>query len=204
MNKIKSNKTPKHLVKRGKKGFGLKSFSLAAIAGLTLIGTQANAEGSVSPAAADIITAGDTQTLGEQSAYTYSDTDTGFKIIQYSIEKQTGKILDETVKYIDINKKSYENGTITYTWDSNNKLTVSLSGNSAKGYIEDNNYYGDYIGNVGETSSNNSAGAINVEAAAVGNITGDFINNTNSPGYVTGGGIQNILKVELFIVDMGI
>ena len=183
-----SNKIAKHLIKKNKKCFGLKSFSLAAIAGLTLFGAHANAEGSVSPAAADIITAGDTQTLGEQSAYTYSDTDTGFKIIQYSIEKQTGKILDETVKYIDINKKSYENGTITYTWDSNNKLTVSLSGNSAKGYIEDNNYYGDYIGNVGETSSNNRAGAINVEAATVGNITGDFINNTNSPGYVTGGG----------------
>ena len=44
MNKIKSNKTPKHLVKRGKKGFGLKSFSLAAIAGLTLFGMQASAE----------------------------------------------------------------------------------------------------------------------------------------------------------------
>ena len=44
MNKIKSNKTPKHLVKRGKKRFGIKSFSLAAIAGLTLFGLQAKSE----------------------------------------------------------------------------------------------------------------------------------------------------------------
>ena len=43
MNNFKNNKTPKHLVKRGKKGFGLKSFSLAAIAGLTLIGIQQQA-----------------------------------------------------------------------------------------------------------------------------------------------------------------
>ena len=207
MNKIKSNKTPKHLVKRGKKGFGIKSFSLAAITGLTLFGTHANAEGSViTGAAADFVE--EYQATGERTynfesaddVYTLQ-TDLGvmgegsFTVNGVAAEDGSKSIIDMVNGYVGMNISQASDLTIKDVAFSNiNENRMIYVDNSEANVNLENIEFSDM---TISTSGNIEGKLIAVAKSNSVNISGNFENNKIiSNKEIHGGIIANISKIN--------
>ena len=182
MNKIKSNKTPKHLVKRGKKGFGLKSFSLAAIAGLTLFGMQASAEtisdniiedgrvrvnapqGTITGAAADFVE--EYQATGERT-YNFESADD-----VYTLQTDLGVMGEGS---FTINGVTSDDGT---------KSTIDLNGKKGFKVNETNIFNANNLEIKNAISTDGLGGAIQFNASGLqelgNNLT--FDNNKSQRG----------------------
>ena len=202
MNKIKSNKTPKHLVKRGEKRFGIKSFSLAAIAGLTLFGLQASAsdfveeyqatdgrvrvnapQGTITGAAADFNPADyveNTYGTGDSSKYFKFEKDTDG---HYILSETASDDADFAVKYSSENVQSSINNSIDTSSTDIDGLFTEVSVGSSNGTMINNSGSGK-LGNISSNFVNTntqtySGRAIN-NAGSINNITGIFIQNTTN------------------------
>ncbi|MBR6297669.1 MAG: hypothetical protein IKR34_00325, partial [Candidatus Gastranaerophilales bacterium] len=181
----------KKYVKNRDESVAFKAMALAAFAGLSFSAQSAFADTVTVPdePTLDKLHAQDAEAYPQTSSYSYVDnaesSNTNFSFTQYTIDEETKEITSETTKYININKTSYSDGDLTYSWDTENKkLTVTKSGDAV---IIDNI---EYVGN-----SQDYGGAIYNEDAIIGNIhltgsmAGDFIGNSATNG--SGGAVYN-------------
>ena len=164
------------------KHFTLKAMTIAAFAGLGFGTSSAYAEELLTPGQPTLDKLGGLQTSGYTVVDDAADSNTGISFTQYTYDNETHKVVSQEKKYININKATYSNGDLTYSWnDENQKLTVTKSGNAAKvNGVE-------YVGNA----TSGDGGAINNTNGTMGDITGDFIGNTGVGNYSGGGAISN-------------
>ncbi len=145
--------------------------TIAAFAGLSFSSQNVSAEELMAPGQPTLTQLQQQGAVSRGSAYTVvdnaADSNTGISYTQYTYDDQTHQVTEET-KYININKTTYSDGDLTYSWDDeNNKLIVTPSGEAVNVDGEE------YVGNSGVAVSN--GGTITTQ-------TGDFIDNSGNNG----------------------